>query len=130
VTARAHWLFKPAADRVISLCILELANGDYWVVDSPTGTYMAGHRDRGNWSLVEAEYLAQGYVRESEAKARGLIPAAWSRATPTPAPVAQRHRWHASILLLVIMVAAVLLALFVPRLILGLFGGPEGLGAR
>jgi hypothetical protein len=82
-TPEANWLFKRVADSVKCLCILELANGDYWVVDSPTGTYMSGHADRWHWRLAEAEYLAQGYVREFEAKSRGFISPSWSRATPS-----------------------------------------------
>jgi hypothetical protein len=122
-TPEAHWLFKRVADSMKCLCILELANGDYWVIDSPTGTYMAGHADRGQWHLAEAEYLAQGYVREFEAKSRGLIPPSWSRATPDATQlVARRHRVRATILMLLIITAVVILALFVPRLIMGVIG--------
>src|SRR5947209_20615902 len=48
-TPEAYWLFKRVADSVKRLCILELANGDYWIIDSPTGTYMSGHADRWHW---------------------------------------------------------------------------------
>src|SRR5437870_48731 len=48
-TPEAYWLFKRVADSVKCLCILELANGDYWIIDSPTGTYMSGHADRWHW---------------------------------------------------------------------------------
>lgn len=123
MTPEAHWLFKRAADSVACLCILELANGDYWVIDSPTGTYMSGHKDRGHWRRAEAEYLAQGYVREPEAKSQGLIPPSWSRATPDPiALVGRRHRVRAMILAVLVIAAVVVLALFVPRLIMNVFG--------
>lgn len=119
-TPEAHWLFKRGADNVACLCILELADGDYWVIDSPTGTYMSGHRDRGHWQLAEAEYLAQGYVRELEAKSQGLIPPSWNRARPDPIRlVARRHRLRALILVALIITAVVALALLVPRLIMG-----------
>ena len=71
---QAHWLFKPAKDEPSCLCIVEFEDGDYWVFDSPTGTYAAGHADRGKWRLVEENYLADGYVPEAQAKANGLIP--------------------------------------------------------
>ncbi|PYM69922.1 MAG: hypothetical protein DME03_21705 [Candidatus Rokuibacteriota bacterium] len=121
-TPEAYWLFKRVADSVKCLCVLELANGDYWVIDSPTGTYMSGHADRWHWRLAEAEYLAQGYVREFEAKSRGLIPPSWSRATPDPTRLVARHRVRATILMLLIITAAVMLALFVPRLLMRVIG--------
>jgi hypothetical protein len=122
-TPEAHWLFKRVADSVECLCVLELTNDDYWVVDSPTGTYMSGHADRGRWHQAEAEYLAQGYVREFEAKSRGLIPPSGSQATPDPTRlVARRHRVRATMIALLVITAVVILALFVPRLIMGVIG--------
>ncbi|HET8645564.1 MAG TPA: hypothetical protein VFO85_08765 [Vicinamibacteria bacterium] len=79
-----HWLIKGTGDAVHCLCILELPNGEYWVVGSPTGTYLSGHADRGHWRRAEAEYLAQGYLREADAKAQGLVPPAWSGGVPDP----------------------------------------------
>lgn len=113
---RAHWLFKPANGEPSSLCILEYDDGDYWVFDSPTGTYAAGHADRGKWQLEEESYLAKGYVREAEAKASGLIPASWSRATPDPEALWQRKfrmRRAAALLGLIVVLALVLTLVFI-----------------
>jgi hypothetical protein len=106
---QAHWLFKPAKDEPSCLCIVEFEDGDYWVFDSPTGTYAAGHADRGKWRLVEENYLANGYVREAQAKANGLIPSSWSRSTPGPEPMWQRKfRRRRAVALLVLFVVFVL----------------------
>jgi hypothetical protein len=107
---QAHWLFKSANDGLSCLCILEYGNGDYWVFDSPTGTYAAGHADRGKWRLVEESYLAGGYVREAQAKANGLIPPSWSRSIPDPdakwRQKFRRRRVAAVLVLIVVLVLA------------------------
>jgi hypothetical protein len=105
----AHWLFKSVNDELLCLCILEYDDGDYWVFDSPTGTYAAGHADRGKWRLVEETYLSRGYVREAQAKANGLIPLSWSRSIPDPDAKWQqglRRRVGAILVLIVVVVLA------------------------
>lgn len=47
-----HWLFKPMPDGVACLGIEIFPDGDYWVYDSPSGTYAAGHADKGKWRKV------------------------------------------------------------------------------
>jgi hypothetical protein len=108
-------LFKPGNPEPSSLCVLELPDGDYWVIDSPTGTYRAGHADRGKWRLVEQDYLARGYIREAEAKASGLIPSSWSRATPDPELSWQQRRrvWREVTLLVLLAVLIGMLAFVV-----------------
>jgi hypothetical protein len=79
-----YWMFKPMPGGVACLGIEVFPDGDYWVYDSPTGTYSAGHRDKGKWRAVYDEYRAQGYVPEDAAKAAGLIPQSWTRQPPRP----------------------------------------------
>jgi hypothetical protein len=114
---RPHWLFKPDRRGPSCLCILELADGDYWVVDSPTGTYRAGHADRGKWEVAEEEYVAKGYVREEQAKAIGLIPRTWCHAVPNPEASARGRVVRVLALLILVAGLAALLAAVVPRLL-------------
>ena len=107
---QAHWLFRPAEDEPSCLCILEYGDGDYWVFDSPTGNYAAGHADRGEWRLEEEHYLAKGYVREAQAKAIGLIPPWWSRATPDPEALWQRAFRRRRVVALLVLIAVLVLA--------------------
>jgi len=79
-----HWLFKPTGQGLSCLGIQVFADGDYLVIDSPTGTYLAGHRDRGKWHWELDRYVGEGYVPEREAKAAGLIPESWNRQPPPP----------------------------------------------
>jgi hypothetical protein len=109
-------LFRPTEGEPSCLCIVEYEDGDYWVFDSPTGTYAAGHAERGKWRLEEQSYLAMGYVREVEAKATGLIPSSWSRATPDRDAMWQRtFRRRRAIGLLVLIVVLVLVLVVVTR---------------
>ncbi len=113
---RAHWLFRPVNGESSCLCILEYEDRDYWVFDSPTGTYAAGHADRGKWRLAEESYLAKGYVREAQAKASGLIPSSWCRAAPDPEALCQRKfQIRRTVALLVLIVVLVLAWAFVLR---------------
>jgi hypothetical protein len=112
----AHWLFRPGDGDPSCVCILEYEDGDYWVIDSPTGTYASGHADRGKWRIEEERYLAQGYIREAQAKANGLIPSSWSRATPDPeAEWQRRFRRRRVAALLVLIVVLVVAWMFVSR---------------
>jgi hypothetical protein len=115
VPPQAHWLFKPTAGEPACLCIVVYADGDYWVFGSPSGSYSAGHADKGRWRLVEEGYLREGYVREAEAKATGLIPSEWSRPTPDPEASWQRtfrRRRAVGLLVLVVVLGFVSLILF------------------
>jgi hypothetical protein len=106
-----HWLFKPSSGGFVHLGIEVLPDGDYWVYDSPTGTYAAGHGDKGKWRVVYEQYLAEGYVSEHEAKATGLVPPSWTRLAPSP-PWARRRRigrvWATAIVLGLLATSAVL----------------------
>jgi hypothetical protein len=82
--SQIHWLFKATGSGVFCLGIQVFADGDYRVIHSPTGTYLAGHADRGKWRLEHDRYVGQGYVPESEAKAAGLIPESWNKQPPPP----------------------------------------------
>lgn len=119
---RPHWLFAPGDGEPSCLCILELPGGEYWVVDSPTGTYRSGHADRGKWRQAEQGYLAQGYIPEAAAKAQGLITGEWTRAVPSPEQGGRRRAMHAVGLLFVIAVLAAMLAVAIPRIIATIFG--------
>jgi hypothetical protein len=116
---QAHWFFKSEAKGVTSLCVLVLADGDFWVVDSPTGTYLSGHAERGKWRAAAAQYLAEGYVAESQAREQGLISASWSRPAPDPASLRPRAITHTTVILVLIIVALVVLIRFVPWLLSG-----------
>ena len=82
--SQTHWLFKATGSGLSCVGIQVFADGDYLVIDSPTGTYLAGHADRGKWRLEHDRYVGQGYVPELEAKAAGLIPESWNRQPPRP----------------------------------------------
>jgi hypothetical protein len=114
IAARTHWYFKPLAGSLSCLGIMERANGDYCVIDSPSGTYLSGHADRGLWREAEERYLAEGYLPEAEAKTRGLIPASWNRATPDLQGSRRGHLLRNAILG-VIVVALTLLVVSVVR---------------
>ena len=86
-----HWLFRPSGKNLSCLGIQVFPDGDYLVIDSPTGTYMAGHADRGRWRLEHDRYVAEGYIPELEAKAAGLVSESWSRQPPPPPWVRKRH---------------------------------------
>src|SRR5262249_33861906 len=73
--AQAHWLFKNPRGRLSCVCILEYEDGDYWVFDSPSGTYAARHTDRRTWPSLEDRYPAgrrQMAWGEGEVPGRGL----------------------------------------------------------
>jgi hypothetical protein len=90
-TPQVHWLFKTTPGGLACLGIEVLPGGDYWVYDSPTGTYAAGHAEKGKWREVYDQYLADGYVPEAVAKAHGLVPVSWSRQPPRPPWAAARR---------------------------------------
>jgi hypothetical protein len=102
-----HWLFKAIPQGFTCLGIQVFPGGDYWVFDSPTGTYAAGHADKGKWRAVYEQYLADGYVSERDAKAVGLVPPSWTRQPPSP-PWARRtrvaRRWGAFVLLMMLAI--------------------------
>jgi hypothetical protein len=49
---QVHWLFKPTSGGFALFGIEVFPGGDYWVHESPTGTYAAGHGDKGKWRVV------------------------------------------------------------------------------
>jgi hypothetical protein len=109
-TTHVHWLFKAMPRGVACLGIEVYPNGDYWVYDSPTGTYAAGHADKGKWRVVYDEYLADGYVPEAVAKASGLVPVSWSRQPPRPPWAAARRiaRLRLAVLVLLALLGTLL----------------------
>jgi hypothetical protein len=109
-TTHVQWLFKPTSRGLDCLGIEVFPDGDYWVYDSPTGTYAAGHADKGKWQLVYDQYVADGYVPEAAAKARGLVPPSWSRQPPRPPWAAARRaaRMRLAVVFLVTGLAALL----------------------
>jgi hypothetical protein len=86
-----YWLFKATGKGLSCLGIQVVPDGDYLVIDSPTGTYLAGHADRGKWRLEHDRYVDHGYLPELEAKAAGLIPESWKRQPPAPPWVRKRR---------------------------------------
>ena len=112
IGTQVHWLFKPTSGGFTRLGIEVFPGGDYWVYDSPTGTYAAGHRDKGKWRAVYEEYLAEGYVPEREAKAMGLVPESWAEQPPRPpwAGKTQKARLRLAASLLLLLATAGMLA--------------------
>jgi hypothetical protein len=105
---QVHWLFKPTPQGVSCLGIQVFPDGDYWVYDSPTGTYAAGHADRGRWRAVYERYVADGYVAERDAKATGLVAPSWTRQPPNPPWARQRRiaRLRAAAVLVMLLATA------------------------
>jgi hypothetical protein len=113
-----HWLFRGAgAAQPECMGIQVFSDGDYQVIDSPTGTYMGGHADRGKWRREYDRYLALGYVPEAEAKAAGLIPQSWSREAPSPPWMARRAKGRLWLIATASIVIALLGALLFRALV-------------
>jgi len=127
-TVQIHWLFKAAGEGVSGLGIQVFADGDYLVMDSPTGTYLAGHADRGKWRLEYDRYVGQGYVSESEAKAAGLIPESWHGEPPPPGWVRKRRTARVvGLAVLLTLLAGLILARSVDHATGSISTGPDPL---
>jgi hypothetical protein len=110
-----HWLFKSTPRGVACLGIEVYPDGDYWVYDSPTGTYTAGHADKGKWHAVYDQYVADGYVPEAAAKLAGWVPQSWSRQPPRPPWAWARHLARARLAAILVTIIAAIIAMLVWR---------------